>query len=98
MIMKTTTHTPGAWKANKWATGFEVGAVDAHYTVCLLRDCNNAESNARLIAAAPDLLEACEAILQAFKCLTLSIESCDLTESEDQAVGMAEAAISKATA
>jgi hypothetical protein len=51
-------HTPGPWSADKWAPGYSVSAPDSHHTICNLTDCNNAEANARLIAAAPELLEA----------------------------------------
>lgn len=56
-------HTPGPWSADEWAPGFTVSAPDSHYSVCHLEDCNNAEANARLIAAAPELLAALEALL-----------------------------------
>ena len=58
--LRETEHTPGPWRADEWATGWSVGAVKAQYTVCVLNDLQNPESNARLIAAAPDLLEALE--------------------------------------
>lgn len=58
-----TKHTPGPWQANKWAPGYSISAPDSQYTVCNLSDCNNAEANARLIAAAPDMLEACQQII-----------------------------------
>ena len=50
-------HTPGPWSADKWAPKWTVSAPEAHYSVCHLEDCNNAEANARLIAAAPELYE-----------------------------------------
>jgi len=56
-------HTPGPWKADNWATGWTVSAPDSHYSVCHLEDCNNAEANAHLIAAAPDLLETAKALV-----------------------------------
>jgi len=66
-------HTPGPWKADNWATGWTVSAPDSHYSVCHLEDCNNAEANAHLIAAAPDLLEACKN-LNAWVGVTLGYE------------------------
>ena len=57
---KTARPTPGPWSADKWATGWTVSAPDSHYSVCHLEGCNNADANARLIAAAPDLLAALE--------------------------------------
>lgn len=55
-------HTPGPWKADKWAgDAWTVCAPYSHYSVCHLVGCNNAEANARLMASAPDLLEALKA-------------------------------------
>ena len=50
-------HTPGPWQADKWAPGWTVSAPDSHYSVCHLEGCNNDQSNARLIASAPTLLD-----------------------------------------
>jgi hypothetical protein len=58
-----TSHTPAPWQADKWATGYTVSAPNSHYSVCHLADCNNAENNARLIAAAPELLAALENLI-----------------------------------
>lgn len=75
--MKTTraTHTPGPWEAahpgNYDADGIAVYArnkAGLRYTIAAVRylgtaDPAPAEANARLIAAAPALLKACEAII-----------------------------------
>lgn len=61
---QTAQHTPGPWKADKWATGWTVSAPDSHYSVCHLEGCNNADANARLIAAAPELLAACKMVVE----------------------------------
>lgn len=55
-------HTPGPWKADKWATGYSVSTPEGGYTICRLNDCNNAEANAKLIAAAPDMLSVLQAL------------------------------------
>jgi hypothetical protein len=61
-----TQHTPGPWAA----TGWEMREVSAHgHTIALCLGGNSAEAarmaraNAALIAAAPDMLAALEAIL-----------------------------------
>ena len=64
------THTPGFWEAKKnilnhWfviaprASGFDIGITD----LTPVPTEGSAESNARLIAAAPELLEACKIVL-----------------------------------
>lgn len=53
-------HTPGPWfvfphgEERMWHVG------PAQHSVVFVREVDDAEANARLIAAAPDLLEACE--------------------------------------
>ena len=59
----TQTHTPGPWTWN------EYGDLEPVFTLDMVQACgviawcdsDNAEANARLIASAPDLLEALEA-------------------------------------
>lgn len=61
-------HTPGPWTIHGWGDGdYEVNA--ASETVCNVPgfddetvDVDRAEPNARLIAAAPDLLAACQTV------------------------------------
>ena len=53
-----TKHTPGPWNGLSGLIASEKG--DHIATVWLTQD-DNLEANARLIAAAPELLEACEA-------------------------------------
>jgi hypothetical protein len=61
-------HTPGPWTEHKWNTeehqisalGGTVALVSHSHS--LISD-ESADANARLIAAAPDLLAACEALL-----------------------------------
>lgn len=95
--------TPGPWKASKWATGWTVSATDYHYSVCHLEGCNNADANARLIAAAPDLLQALKMLcplthLQTCKGLRY-IPLCTAEREEHCTCGAAKAraAIAKAT-
>ena len=61
--MKTTTHTPGPWKIGAALNNIlgKSGTIIAHCPINPGENApwNNAEENARLIAAAPDLLDAC---------------------------------------
>ena len=68
--MSESKHTPGPWEVHKmtstyqipiWAESKWIGNIDAGI------DADIAEANARLIAAAPELLEACK---EAFGVLT----------------------------
>lgn len=70
--MNTTKHTPGPWTAERCDTGMEIldmnqesVAVACHYgdPYSSIRE----EANAKLIAAAPELLEALEEILSAWE-------------------------------
>jgi hypothetical protein len=59
-----TAHTPGPWEV--WATshGWTVCNPDAGWSVCSLpQDHDQHEANARLIAAAPDMLKVCVRML-----------------------------------
>lgn len=56
-------HTPGPWRANSsWIEGpkmaLRVAVVDWPKRGCAPKSADEAEANARLIAAAPDLLKA----------------------------------------
>ena len=83
-------HTPGPWKAKP--------AIDPQWVietkdtfVCQTLGGND-EPNAHLIAAAPDLLEACEAMLALVKVCSKHYRSSD----EHSAIEQANAAIAKA--
>jgi PAS domain-containing protein len=53
------THTPGPWEISKNEAGeLDICEAGAGNMIADLAKCKNAEANARLIAAAPDLLEA----------------------------------------
>jgi len=59
-------HTPGPWKPPRltidekaWFVGDPTGNFDIAIINCEHSPAGSAEANARLIAAAPDLLEAC---------------------------------------
>jgi hypothetical protein len=63
-------HTPGPWSTGCDEDGHMVYAADDSAVADALRDDGDAEaevSNARLIAAAPDLLAACQVALAAYR-------------------------------
>lgn len=61
-----TQHTPGPWKVHGYhILGEDLCAVAEVYTA---EDIPTEDANARLIAAAPQLLCALETLLQAFEC------------------------------
>ena len=65
-----TEHTPGPWVVNETrGHAFFIDAPD--HNICYVG--RIAEADARLIAAAPDLLEACEKALEA----AANLPSCD---------------------
>lgn len=64
-------HTPGPWKAIRGQTIFSITAEHESMTVATLgfdptaqEDIRQVQSNANLLAAAPELLEACKAALR----------------------------------
>ena len=86
--MMSAQHTPGPW----WHSGLEVGTVPMMMVkVANVSGANyeEAKANARLIAAAPDLLEALNALVAAHGSIL------DLRESDE--LKLARAAIAKAT-
>lgn len=92
-------HTPGPWavgdKRGVWV-GPVVMANDGQRGVAFV--CGESDANARLIAAAPDLLEACDALfsrLLGYANDTNSDEE-DREEQDDAALELAEAALIKA--
>lgn len=88
--MTNTNHTPGPWRVS----GYRLAVLaELNGIKVVIADCNRtlgyseSEANARLLAAAPDLLEALQLIL------TADQRGFDL----DYIKGCARAAISKAT-
>lgn len=85
-------HTPAPWKKIKNITSFGVqigsaGGFVFHYGM------PDQEANANLIAAAPELLEACKIIVNAFDSLSQSSPA----RNETLHINAARAAIAKAT-
>jgi len=64
--------TPGPWVVIKADRGFIISANYGAYDVSVVRNVGNQdnEANARLIAAAPDLLEACKAVVKFWDSIT----------------------------
>ena len=60
----TTKHTPGPWTAHIYRAGTAVIKTSDCAEVATVQ---YASADARLIAAAPDLLEACEALVSGLK-------------------------------
>ena len=57
-------HTPGPWRVDR----YDIMSPDGHMiaTTRGILELSHEEANARLIASAPDLLAACEAMLKAW--------------------------------
>ncbi len=99
--------TPGPWEVESWRSGFAANVAivgsdrssGGTCTVCWIganRTSGENEANARLIAAAPDLLAACEALVS-----WIATKPSDLIweqekESEQPAFDQAVGAIRKA--
>lgn len=93
----TAKHTPGPWHVSQlWAgyTGAEIRAGDTKLAILLINGHNaeHGEANARLIAAAPDLLAVLQTVRELadartnlpVQCPTLWIEICEVI---DKALG-----------
>lgn len=103
--MKNSMHTPGPWRAVGFSPdrvhpyvedseGRSICAVRARYRT--MEEFKRAEADARLIASAPELLEACKAIA-AYQALIESDATTGLIEAYARAFEGASAAIKKAT-
>ena len=92
--MENSKHTPGPWKTIhtqtrtlEWNIGTDLGApIPAMIVEGLNNRDGNAEANARLIAAAPELLKACKAIW----------DSGAYGSNQFKAIGLIQQAIAKA--
>ncbi len=90
-------HTPGPWKATVGKGMCATVITCEQGLICELGGGDCVEPNARLIAAAPDLLEACEGLLEVkMDCSTFHQIGCK-TCSYCLAHEKAKAAIAKAT-
>lgn len=93
-----TQYTPGPWKARQWGETIDISNGDT--SICNLNPCGVYDSgipkrihsaNARLIASAPDLLEALKGMLNNFKPGDIKKHY-----SQNVAVSIANSAIAKA--
>ena len=81
-------HTPGPWSVGSGSRILSHGPIVIAETWPTHPDAAANRANCRLVAAAPELLAACEAFVEAWeKCLQL--------EKTDVALQMAKAAIAK---
>lgn len=88
-------HTPGNWRSETFDSGIAilapadpVGSIEVARVTPFYREARRNEANARLIAAAPDLLEACRILVAGL---------CHFDGPTLGDVEKAEAAIAKAT-
>jgi hypothetical protein len=88
---KPVTHTPGPWRYTSTA---RVVMAGLGVRVATIRDCDESGANARLIAAAPDLLAACKGAVDHLR----SFSQEDNTGAITAALEAVEAAIAKAEA
>ncbi len=71
-------HTPGPWKTtHSEVNGYRVSDSTGWGVAVVLKDTND-EANARLIAAAPDMLEALRELLGDFGCIVTAANHNDL--------------------
>ena len=56
-------HTPGPWQIDQSGAGLEIRPSRSIHAITILK--HGEEANARLIAAAPEMAEALEAIVEA---------------------------------
>ena len=92
-------HTPGPWEVSQYCSlgaGAQLGIKGPErprlWSYCIYQNETDvqASANARLIAAAPDLLEACEKLVKAY-------EECDFEDyGQDSALTKGKQAIKKA--
>lgn len=88
-------HTPGPWEISVDTHGnLDICMTGAGDMIADLKDCLNAEANASLIAAAPELLEAAKDALQSLKRLSDAEGAYRITviQELESAIGKAEKA------
>lgn len=92
MTTNTVKHTPGPWQAVGWKPCgiYGPGGMADAERICTMDDRQEHDANARLIAAAPDLLEVAQRILDR------GYVSESIEEERDDHLALV-AAISKAT-
>jgi hypothetical protein len=94
--MKTSKHTPGPWGISASTGQFLISQRDTGKIIANTRPRSNEQdfNNARLIAAAPELLEALEACVAYFDGNCVDVE-CDSIKAATIAAEKARSAIAK---
>ena len=90
-------HTPGRWDvagSEVWASGRRVASLGGAYGP---KDAETRNANARLIAAAPELLEALRGLIEDVELTAEDFGGDIITEDLMTALDKARAAIAKAT-
>jgi hypothetical protein len=95
--------TPGPWEVFRFGPGLEVKTIYGYSGMdrsqlipAVVSPGVNAEANARLIAASPDLLEALEFLISAAEeCMLLTGEG-TLSEADEVILDIARAAVAQA--
>lgn len=112
--MSTAKHTPGAWHAEPVAlevrdfaisrngvlTDYDILSSNGQFITVVQHAFGgkSTQANARLMAAAPDLLAACEAVLAAFLAYQTFVHTkTNQTLSETECIALTRTAIAKAT-
>ena len=86
-----TTHTPGSWTYKRIAGGYDVVRGQQLIAACGGAGdyaCEQAEANARLIAPAPDLLDALKAVVSCWGVKAIGMD--DFIEDARAAIAKAE--------
>ena len=91
-----TSHTPGPWEVFESHTGIYILDSAEQAAVCRLEWCLEAEANARLIAAAPDLLAALKGIFEHCAMIHRAWGDGSNHKEADAAIAAGKAAIAKA--
>ena len=87
-------HTPGPWEAH-FEEAIRVKNKDGTVAIATnlhlhgRRDISEVEANARLIAAAPELLEALQFLLSSYKAQVPDAENCSDVYDAEQAIAKA---------
>lgn len=92
-------HTPGPWHHDQIARHCIVSTQSPRKGICLMKNTSDEdwEANARLIAAAPELLEACRAFVAAYSGHDASLHHSTDPTAHSCSVCNARAAIAKAS-
>ncbi len=94
--------TPGPWKISENKCDIEQDS-ESMFGICTMYADESSMANARLIAAAPDLLEACEAMIEMYKAMMDKIDhgssfyDAKTIRLMNEAPGLTSKAIAKAT-